>query len=89
MFGLNHLGQQKFNAGIACAALSGAAVVMRVFCKVRHKQGIRSDDWWIIVALAWYWASVSVVIWGKSSYSWKLYGLQLMTIRREHNRRRR
>lgn len=66
MFGLNHLGQQQFNAGVACAVLSGAAVVIRIFCKVRHKQGIRSDDWWIIVALAWYWASVSVVIWGKS-----------------------
>jgi hypothetical protein len=65
MFGLNHSGQQEFNAGLACVVLSGAAVVIRIFCKIRHKQGIRSDDWWIFVALAWYWATVAVIWWGR------------------------
>jgi RNA 3'-terminal phosphate cyclase len=64
MYGLNTIGQQQFNVAVACAILSGVAVAIRVFSKIRHKQGVRSDDWWILIALSWYWASAAVVLWG-------------------------
>jgi RNA 3'-terminal phosphate cyclase len=64
MYGLTTVGQQQFNTAVACAVLSGVAVGIRIFSKIRHKQGVRSDDWWILIALVWYWASVAVVLWG-------------------------
>lgn len=64
MYGLNTLGQQQFNAGVACTTLSAAAVAVRIFCKIRHKQGVKSDDYWILIALVFYWVSVACVLWG-------------------------
>jgi hypothetical protein len=64
MYGLDAAGQNQLNTNIICTVLSIVAVLVRVYCKTRNKQGIKSDDWWIIVALAWYLASVSIVSWG-------------------------
>jgi uncharacterized membrane protein len=60
----------QLNLSIACVVISAIAVVIRIYCKIRHKQGVRSDDYWIIVGLAFYAASVSIVpmvIWGISN----------------------
>lgn len=65
MLGLNKLGQQQFDASVICGVLGGTAVAIRLFCKVRHKQGIKADDYWIVIALAFYWAADAVAIWGK------------------------
>jgi hypothetical protein len=67
MYGLSTQGQSQFNAGVACASISSVAVAIRIFCKIRHKQGVHADDYWIIVALGFYLATVGVVIWGPYS----------------------
>jgi hypothetical protein len=64
MYGLDDAGQNQLNTNIICTVLSIVAVLVRVYCKTRNKQGVKSDDWWIIVALGWYLASVSIVSWG-------------------------
>jgi hypothetical protein len=33
MYGLNTIGQQQFNAAVACAVLFGLAVAIRIFSK--------------------------------------------------------
>ena len=54
-------------AHLACCAVAGAAVALRIFCKVRYKQGIRVDDWSIIGALLVYYVAVLGVVHRKSS----------------------
>ncbi|KAF2248053.1 hypothetical protein BU26DRAFT_551453 [Trematosphaeria pertusa] len=65
MYGLNAKGQSLFDTDIACASISAFAVALRVFSKVWHKQGIRSDDYWSIVALVFYLTSVGCMQWGR------------------------
>lgn len=85
MYGLNAAGQSQFNGGVACSVLSAVAVLIRIFCKIRYKQGVHSDDYWIIVGLAFYWTSVAFVLWGTSCL---LRDARLSAnLRRKHYRR--
>ncbi|KAF2690333.1 hypothetical protein K458DRAFT_399671 [Lentithecium fluviatile CBS 122367] len=57
MFGIDRYTSDKFGLTVASWVLTGAVVGLRIFCKVRHKQGVRADDYWIIVGLCWFWAA--------------------------------
>ena len=65
-FGLSKSSDLLADAHLACCAVAGVAVVVRIFCKIRHKQGVRIDDWCIIAALLCYYVAVVVVLYGKS-----------------------
>jgi hypothetical protein len=72
MVGLKFRGQHLFTEGV-CAVLSFVAVAIRFYCKIRHKQGVKSDDWWIVVAVIWYWAAIGAITWGWSTLCHTLY----------------
>jgi hypothetical protein len=64
MYGLNSKAESRLELSIACAIISGLSVIVRIYCKLRHKQGVRSDDYWIILGLLFYWVADAVVAWG-------------------------
>jgi len=68
-FGLSKYNDFLADEHLACCAVAGAAVVLRIFCKIRQKQGFRVDDWCIIAALLCYYVAVAVVVYGKSPNS--------------------
>lgn len=65
MFGLNAHGQSQFDANVAWVVISGSAVAIRLVCKIKSKQGIGSDDYCIVAALAFYWTAAAFAIWGQ------------------------
>ncbi|KAL5426064.1 hypothetical protein PMIN05_011760 [Paraphaeosphaeria minitans] len=66
MYPLSDKARLQFNMSVACAVISTITVIIRIYCKIWHKQGVRSDDFWIIAGLASYCASVAtipIVVW--------------------------
>ncbi|KAF2446604.1 hypothetical protein P171DRAFT_472077 [Karstenula rhodostoma CBS 690.94] len=62
MDGVNRKAQRhQFNLSIACAVISTLSIGIRIYCKIRHKQGVHSDDYWIIVGLTFYCACVATI----------------------------
>jgi hypothetical protein len=66
MFGIDKYTHGKFGLTVASVVLTGTAVGLRIFIKIWHKQGIRADDYWIVFALCWFWASCGIDFWGLS-----------------------
>ena len=64
VYGLNHKTQFHFELSVACAVISAVAVITRIYCKLRHKQDVRSDDYWNVIGLAFYGVSVAIVACG-------------------------
>ncbi|KAF2736980.1 hypothetical protein EJ04DRAFT_550958 [Polyplosphaeria fusca] len=64
MFGLTSRGQSSFDGNVAGAVIAIVAVAIRLFCKVKSKQGVKSDDYWILAALAFHLTAASVGNWG-------------------------
>ena len=64
MFGIKRFTQEEFSLYAASIVLTGLAVALRFYCKIRHKQGVHADDYWILGGLLWYWASTAVGLWG-------------------------
>ncbi|KAF2011503.1 hypothetical protein BU24DRAFT_466203 [Aaosphaeria arxii CBS 175.79] len=64
MYGLSSHGKSQFDANVAWAVLVGVAVATRLYCKVKSKQDIKSDDYWVIAALLFYYVAVGFAIWG-------------------------
>jgi hypothetical protein len=56
--------QLLFPAHIIYALLAGCAAALRIYCKMRYKQGVRADDYWILVALLSYYAAAVAVLRG-------------------------
>jgi hypothetical protein len=57
--------QELFDGGVACLVISIVAVLLRVFCKIRYKQGIHADDVFIIAGALFNAATFTVVTWGR------------------------
>lgn len=64
MYSLNHDGVIAFHEEILCIVLALAAMVMRFFCKIKYKQGIHADDYWIIAGILFFYAMMAILIWG-------------------------
>lgn len=64
MFDLTPHGQSQFDANVAWAILAITAVAIRIWCKIKNKNGVKSDDYWILAALACYLTAVTFAIWG-------------------------
>jgi hypothetical protein len=66
MFVFSTLGQQLLAAQVLSASLAGFVVALRIFCKIRYKQGVRADDYWILVGLLCYYTATGIVLRGVS-----------------------
>jgi hypothetical protein len=67
MLGLSStsVGKQSFEVDVICGTIAGAAVALRLFCKIRYKKGLESDDWWLLIALVWFYMAIVRVTYGE------------------------
>jgi hypothetical protein len=65
MFGLDSQGQEKFISAVTCMTLAVISVALRIYCKIRHKQGVRVDDYCMLGGLAFFLTAAILPLWGK------------------------
>jgi formate/nitrite transporter FocA (FNT family) len=66
MFGLSLYHAEIAIAHIATAILAGVAVAIRLYVKIKTKQGVKSDDIFILLTLVFYYAAIATVLHGTS-----------------------
>ena len=66
MFGLSSHHAELFMAHLVSGVIAVVAVTTRICVKMKTKQGIRTDDMFILLTLLFYYGAIATVLQGKS-----------------------
>ena len=65
MMAISSRGEQIIRVAGAMMALTGLAVILRFFMRVRSKAALAADDWWVVASLVCFYVYMSIQLWRK------------------------